>query len=90
MRLPLLAVVTKGKKRVGRGTGSGKGNHTTGRGQKGQKARTSVNIIFEGYKMKKSLIKRLPKVRGKMKFRTNPRRKDKRRGTIKRPAISQS
>jgi len=30
----------KKKKRVGRGYGSGKGGHTTGRGQKGQKARS--------------------------------------------------
>lgn len=45
--------------------GSGKGSHTVGRGQKGQKSRGSVPVIFEGMKMKKSLIKRLPKMRGK-------------------------
>ena len=32
---------SKKKKRVGRGAGSGKGFHTTGKGTKGQKARTS-------------------------------------------------
>ena len=40
---------TKTRKRVGRGTGSGLGK-TSGRGQKGQKARSGVSIgsIFEG------------------------------------------
>lgn len=52
-------------KRVGRGMGSGKGSHTTGRGQKGQKARGSVRVGFEGTKNKKSLIKRVPMLRGK-------------------------
>jgi large subunit ribosomal protein L15 len=55
------------KKRLGRGYGSGKGGHTSGRGQKGQKARGSVGILFEGMKMKKSFVKRLPFVRGKLK-----------------------
>lgn len=49
--------------------GSGKGSHTTGRGQKGQKSRGKVNIRFEGTKVKKSLIKRLPMLRGKGKFK---------------------
>ena len=49
----------KRKKRVGRGYGSGKGGHTTGRGQKGQKSRKKLNILFEGVKVKKSLINRL-------------------------------
>lgn len=62
--------LTKGKKRVGRGYGSGKGGHTVGRGQKGQKARSKVGIIFEGVKMKKSQIKRLPLRRGKGKFKS--------------------
>jgi large subunit ribosomal protein L15 len=61
-------IVIKNTKRLGRGYGSGKGGHTVGRGQKGQKARGSINVIFEGYKMKKSLIKRLPFRRGKGKF----------------------
>jgi large subunit ribosomal protein L15 len=68
-RLP--KVVARPKKRVGRGMGSGKGSHTSGRGQKGQKSRGSVNILFEGMKMKKSLLKRLPKMRGKGKFHEN-------------------
>ncbi|MEA2020501.1 MAG: uL15 family ribosomal protein [Patescibacteria group bacterium] len=41
MKLNKLPKIKKGKKkRVGRGYGSGKGGHTTGRGQKGQKARS--------------------------------------------------
>lgn len=61
-------IVTNRKKRVGRGYGSGKGGHTSGRGQKGQKSRGSLGILFEGVKVKKSLIKRLPLKRGKGKF----------------------
>ena len=60
---------TKKKKRVGRGYGSGKGGHTVGRGTKGQKSRSKIGILFEGVKMKKSLIKRLPLRRGKGKFK---------------------
>lgn len=52
-------------KRVGRGVGSGKGGHTTGRGQKGQKSRYDVHILFEGVKTRKSLLHRLPFLRGK-------------------------
>lgn len=61
-------IVSKGNKRVGRGIGSGKGGHTSSRGAKGQKARGKVPQIFEGTKIKKSLIKRLPLLRGKGKF----------------------
>jgi len=61
-------LVTRRKKRLGRGYGSGKGGHTSGRGQKGQKARGSVNVLFEGLKVKKSFIKRLPLRRGKGRF----------------------
>lgn len=61
-------VITRRKKRVGRGIGSGKGGHTVGRGQKGQKTRDNISILFEGQKVKKSLIKRLPLRRGKAKF----------------------
>lgn len=58
------------KKIVGRGYGSGKGGHTAGRGQKGQKSRgDKIHILFEGYKSKKSLIKRLPLKRGKGKLK---------------------
>ena len=50
---------TKGRMRVGRGIGSGKGK-TAGRGVKGQKARTGVSIKgFEGGQM--PLHRRLPK-----------------------------
>lgn len=58
------------KKRLGRGTGSGKGDHTVGRGHKGQKARGKVRIGFEGGQT--PLHRRLPKFGG---FR-NPRSKD--------------
>lgn len=64
-----LPKIVKGKlKRVGRGMGSGKGSHTAGRGQKGQKSNKDLHILFEGLKVKKSLLKRLPKLRGKGKF----------------------
>lgn len=58
-------------KRLGRGRGSGKGGHTVGRGQKGQKARGSIGILFEGIKVKKSLLKKLPLQRGKGKNKGN-------------------
>lgn len=48
------------KKRLGRGSGSGLGK-TSGRGQKGQKARSggSINPVFEGGQL--PLYRRLPK-----------------------------
>ena len=51
---------TQSKKRVGRGPGSGLGK-TSGRGQKGQKARSggSINPVFEGGQL--PLYRRLPK-----------------------------
>ena len=58
---------TRSKKRLGRGYGSGKGGHTSSRGQKGQKSRGSVGILFEGVKVRKSLLNRLPFLRGKGK-----------------------
>lgn len=57
------------KKRIGRGIGSGKGGHTVGRGAKGQKAKRTMPLLFEGTKTKKSLLKRLPLLRGKGKFK---------------------
>ena len=61
---------THAKKRVGRGSGSGLGK-TSGRGQKGQKARSggSINPVFEGGQL--PLYRRIPK-RGfkNAKFRT--------------------
>jgi len=68
-----LAVVQKSKKRVGRGVGSGKGFHTTGRGQKGQKARYTVPVLFEGVKTKKSLLHRLPVLPGKLRNAARPK-----------------
>lgn len=56
------------KKRLGRGHGSGKGGHTSSRGQKGQKSRTDLHVLFEGLKVKKSTIKKFPLMRGKGKF----------------------
>jgi len=61
--------VKKRAKRLGRGYGSGKGGHTVGRGQKGQKSRSTISILFEGMKVKKSLLKRLPLQRGKGRFK---------------------
>ena len=69
MNIVLPKVVTKSKKRLGRGYGSGKGGHTVGKGQKGQKTRTKIGVLFEGVKVKKSLLKRLPFQRGKGKFK---------------------
>ncbi len=66
-------VVAPRKKRLGRGYGSGKGGHTSSRGQKGQKSRGTVNVLFEGVKMRKSFIKRLPLMRGKEKNKPYPK-----------------
>lgn len=60
---------SKSKKRVGRGHGSGRGGHTSGRGSKGQNSRSKPGLFFEGTKFKKSLIKRLPLFRGKGKLK---------------------
>jgi large subunit ribosomal protein L15 len=67
MLLPKVTI--RRKKRVGRGVGSGKGSHTAGRGQKGQKSMGDIHILFEGMKTKKSFLKRLPLMRGKGKFK---------------------
>jgi large subunit ribosomal protein L15 len=69
--IDLPKVVKRRNKRVGRGHGSGKGAHTSGRGQKGQKSRRKVHVLFEGYKVKKSLLRRLPLQRGKGKFKAS-------------------
>jgi large subunit ribosomal protein L15 len=52
---------TKGKRRVGRGTG-GKGHKTAGRGTKGQNARSKVPLGFEGGQL--PLMQRIPKLKG--------------------------
>ncbi len=57
----------KSKKRVGQGHGSGRVK-TSGRGQKGLKARGSVSISYEGGGL--PLIKRLPFMRGKGRNKT--------------------
>ena len=51
---------TQAKKRIGRGPGSGLGK-TSGKGQKGQKARSgaSINPVFEGGQL--PLFRRVPK-----------------------------
>lgn len=64
-------IVTRRKKRVGRGHGSGKVK-TAGRGTKGQKARGKLKPGFEGGQL--SLIKRLPLLRGKSKNISQKRR----------------
>jgi len=51
----------KRRKRVGRGIG-GTGGKTAGRGSKGQRARNTVRVGFEGGQM--PLIQRIPKLRG--------------------------
>ena len=51
----------KKRKRVGRGIG-GKGGKTAGRGTKGQKARGSIPVTFEGGQL--PLSARVPKLRG--------------------------
>jgi len=56
--LPKLKGTRRSAKRVGRGYGSGKGAHTVGRGQKGQKSRGKVPLWFEGGQL--PLARRLP------------------------------
>lgn len=62
----LISIVRRTKKRVGRGPGSGKGFHTTGRGQKGQKSRGKIPSWFEGGQL--PLIRRTPFIKGKTRF----------------------
>lgn len=62
---------SRNKKRLGRGIGSGKGGHTSSRGQKGQKSRSKIHPLFDGQKNKKSLIQRLPILRGKGKLKSD-------------------
>jgi len=65
----LTSITDKPQKRVGRGYGSGKGGHTSGRGTKGQKSRvgSKIPLWFEGGQL--PLIKRLPMMRGKGKLK---------------------
>jgi large subunit ribosomal protein L15 len=66
---PLLIpkITDRKKKRLGHGYGSGKGGHTSSRGAKGQKARGKIKSWFEGGQL--SIIRRLPKIRGKGIFK---------------------
>lgn len=61
-------ITSRGKKRLGRGYGSKKGGHTSSRGQKGQKSRSSVPIWFEGGQLPQ--IRRFPFIRGKSRFKS--------------------
>lgn len=63
----LKKITTKKKRRLGQGHGSGRVK-TAGRGTKGQNARGSLPISFEGGAV--SLIKRLPFRRGKNRNKT--------------------
>ncbi len=51
-------------KRVGRGVGSGKGSHTSGRGQKGQKSRGGYNLPFGFEGGQVPLYRKMPHIRG--------------------------
>lgn len=63
-------ITDRAAKRLGRGYGSGKGGHTSSRGQKGQKSRTGskVPLWFEGGSL--PLSKRIPMWRGKGRFKS--------------------
>ena len=63
----LPSITSRSKKRLGRGYGSGKGGHTTNRGQKGQKSRSKIPLWFEGGQL--PLIRRTPFLRGKGRFK---------------------
>ncbi len=58
--------VKTGKKRLGRGFGSGVGGHTVGRGQKGQKTRGVIPLWFEGGQL--PIVRRTPFIKGKHRF----------------------
>jgi len=62
----LPSIVSRSSKRLGRGYGSGKGGHTSSRGQKGQKSRTKIPAYFVGSSW--VWFKRLPFLRGKSRF----------------------
>lgn len=59
-------IITAKSKRLGHGYGSGKGGHTSSRGQKGQKSRGSIRMSFTGSSW--VWFKRLPFMRGKSRF----------------------
>src|SRR3989339_1445509 len=59
-------LVARKNKRLGHGYGSGKGGHTSSRGQKGQLSRNHVRLSFTGSSW--VWFKRLPFMRGKSRF----------------------
>jgi len=61
-------LLARSQKRLGRGYGSGKGGHTSTRGQKGQKTRGKIPAHFVGTSW--VWFKRLPFIRGKSKFKS--------------------
>ncbi len=61
-------IIQRPKKRLGRGYGSGKGGHTSSRGQKGQKSRSKIPVWFEGGQL--PLIRRTPFIKGKGRFKS--------------------
>ena len=63
-------ITKKANKRLGRGYGSGKGGHTSSRGQKGQKTRETAKLLFEGTKTNKDFFRRTPMLRGKSKLKS--------------------
>lgn len=64
----LASITSKAKKRVGRGYGSGKGGHNSGKGTKGQNSRRGGGVAqwFEGGQL--PIIKRMPMMRGKSRL----------------------
>lgn len=64
----LTSIKTKSAQRVGRGYGSRRGGHTSGRGQKGQKSRQGkvIPLWFEGGQL--PIVKRMPMQRGKSRL----------------------
>lgn len=72
MNLHTLPPTTTGsKKRIGRGYGSGKGGHTSSRGQKGQLARTKVKLLNQGTKSNKDFYRKTPMLRGKSRLQSH-------------------
>ncbi len=73
----LPSTTRKPKLKIGRGYGSGKGGHTSTRGQKGQKSRGKVPQWFTGTSW--VWFKRLPMIKGKSRF-----------NSLKKPVINLS
>lgn len=66
----LTAITSRSAKRLGRGYGSGKGGHTSSRGQKGQGSRvgSKIPLWFEGGQLPG--VKKYPMIRGKGRFKS--------------------